>query len=138
MVRQFERNVGRVKLAQFEMLTEIGAETAELIREMIGREQPQWLPLADSTVEQKAKKGWGRDGDPSSPLYATGEMAESVTYHVHSDTFAQIGTDDPIAVFHEYGTSHIPPRPMFNPFYIDEFLRGIINYAGRWIHKAID
>jgi HK97 gp10 family phage protein len=71
---------------------------------------PEWAPLADSTEAQKAAKGY-----PSgAPLLATGKMRDNITHEIDG-LDAVIGSPDDIAVFHEFGTSKMPPRPIFGP-----------------------
>jgi HK97 gp10 family phage protein len=70
----------------------------------IGTHDYGWPPLAASTVEKK-----GHD----SPLLDTGELRDSIT-HTVSDNEARIGSNLDKAVWHEYGTRHIPPRPFLS------------------------
>jgi len=66
---------------------------------------PSWQPLAQSTLDDKARGGW-----PSpSPLLRTGEMAASYEKSVGA-TVAYVGSNDDKAVWQEFGTSKIPPR----------------------------
>ena len=90
-----------------------GLETAAQLIEteskaMIGHYQDGWAALADSTERQKAAKGY----PPNAPLLATGEMRDSITHNVQ-DATAYIGTDDEKMIYHEFGTVHIPPRPVY-------------------------
>jgi HK97 gp10 family phage protein len=63
----------------------------------------QWPPLKPETIARKA------NGD--TPLLETGELRDSIEHKVLSHNHVAIGTNDPRAVFHEYGTRSIPPRP---------------------------
>jgi phage gpG-like protein len=69
-----------------------------------------WSPLAESTEEQKAKKGY----PANSPLLASGEMQKSIQHEVSALT-AIIGSTDKKMVYHEFGTVRIPPRPVMGP-----------------------
>lgn len=71
---------------------------------------PEWAPLAESTEAQKASKGYRANA----PLEATGEMRDNITHQI-SSLDAVIGSPDERAVFHEFGTSKMPPRPIFGP-----------------------
>jgi len=71
---------------------------------------PAWSPLAESTEEQKAKKGY----PANSPLLASGEMQKSIQNEVSALT-AIIGSTDKKMVYHEFGTVRIPPRPVMGP-----------------------
>jgi hypothetical protein len=71
---------------------------------------PAWEQLADSTEERKAQAGY----PPNAPLYATGDMQESLGHERHGLEGA-VGATDPTMVFHEFGTSKMPPRPVLGP-----------------------
>ncbi len=71
-----------------------------------------WPPLKPATIAQK------RLGN--TPLYETGDLKKSIEvagpFHEGAGTVsAVVGTNDPKAAFHEYGTSKIPPRPFMMP-----------------------
>ncbi len=84
-------------------------------------EFPAWEPLKPETVAQKAKAGAAGD-DPLIGHYA-GKRKNSVwpaplrmTISMHVEEWvAQVGSDDPLAEYHEYGTVNIPPRPFLRP-----------------------
>jgi phage gpG-like protein len=62
-----------------------------------------WPKLAQATIE---RKGFER------PLYETGALKNSIEHNVDADgRDAYVGTDDPVAKYHEFGTSKIPARP---------------------------
>jgi hypothetical protein len=71
----------------------------------IGTYKFGWPPLQPETIAHKAT------GD--SPLLETGELKESIE-HVSGreggEAVGYVGTNDPVAKYHELGTSHIPPR----------------------------
>jgi hypothetical protein len=71
----------------------------------IGKEHEMWAPLAPSTIADKAHHGF----KTPAPLLRTGEMRDSIEYQVHGNQGA-VGSDSPIAVYQELGTSRIPPR----------------------------
>ena len=85
-------------------------------KEEIGEYQPRvgpfpaWAPLAESTEAEKARHGYPTDA----PLLRTGEMRRNIDHEVHG-LEAVIGSPDERAVFHEFGTSRMPPRPIFGP-----------------------
>ncbi|OQS42337.1 hypothetical protein [Chromobacterium haemolyticum] len=87
---------------------------------------PAWDPLADSTEQQKAQKGYPAD----SPLLASGDMRDSIE-HVVRGHEAVIGAKDKKMVYHEFGTNKIPPRPVFGPalFRNKEFILRTIGRA---------
>ena len=94
---------------------EVGAKLIEHeAKSLIGTEYPAWPALADSTVREKAAKGQTGRVSATDPLLATGEMRATIGHQVENRT-ALIGTPDPVAVFHEYGTERMPARPVFQP-----------------------
>ncbi|MBW9334594.1 hypothetical protein FEE59_13850 [Herbaspirillum sp. RU 5E] len=71
---------------------------------------PKWEELADSTEKEKQRLGYPLEA----PLYRTGEMKKSI--QASSDrNKAAVGSSDQKMVYHELGTLHIPPRPVFGP-----------------------
>ncbi len=75
---------------------------------------PSWAPLADSTVREKERLGYTGRLSADDPLLRTGEMRDSIE-HRTGDMEAFIGTDSPIAPYHEFGTDKMPPRPFIGP-----------------------
>jgi hypothetical protein len=72
----------------------------------IGQEHPGiWAPLAPSTLADKAKAGYS----VPKPLLRTGELRGSIEYTVTGNEGC-VGSNDPVAVYQEMGTSRIPPR----------------------------
>lgn len=70
----------------------------------------EWPPLAESTIEDKEKKGY----PVPSPLKRTGDMAASYKKEVLVAELAMvIGSPEAKALWQEMGTSRgIPPRPV--------------------------
>src|SRR5882724_7536891 len=71
----------------------------------IGHEHDAWPPLAESTIMDKAAHGF----KTPAPLLRTGTLRDSIEYTVHGNQ-GWVGSDNPVAVFQELGTSRIPPR----------------------------
>lgn len=71
---------------------------------------PAWAPLAESTEARKAAMGYPADA----PLLASGKMRDNIGHEIAGNT-AVIGSPDEEAVYHEFGTTKMPPRPMFGP-----------------------
>lgn len=69
-----------------------------------------WAPLADSTEAEKARLGYPVDA----PLLRTGDMRDSIKHEV-GEFEAIIGSTDPKMVYHEFGTTKMPPRPVIGP-----------------------
>lgn len=74
-------------------------------RSALGTYKYDWPRLQEETIERKAT------GD--SPLLETGELRSSINYTVEGN-HVYVGSDDPKALFHEFGTIHIPPRPFLS------------------------
>jgi phage gpG-like protein len=74
---------------------------------MLGIPQPIWAPLKPETIAHKGKG--------NTPLLETGAMKESIAITAPvkegNVTAGYVGTNNPKAVFQEFGTSHIPSRP---------------------------
>lgn len=87
--------------AEHEVLEKVAVALEDKAKSLIGSPQAGWPPLAPSTIERK-----GAD----TPLLETGELSESIEHTVDARE-AYVGTNDPKAKFHEFGTSHVPPRP---------------------------
>ena len=71
---------------------------------------PAWAQLAESTEASKAAKGY----PGGAPLLASGDMRKNITHEIHGQE-AVIGSPDEEAIYHEFGTSKMPPRPIFGP-----------------------
>lgn len=105
-----------VKTAEHEGLKKVAQLVEDTAKAEIGHYQaavgpfPAWAPLAESTEVQKAAKGY----PAGAPLLATGEMRENISHQVDGDT-AVIGSPDERMVYHEFGTSKMPPRPVLGP-----------------------
>lgn len=118
----------------------IAAEAAMIARGKIGYYQAAvppfraWAPLADSTMDEKTNAGYA---PPDNPLLRTGEMRESIKHGAASvapngSAVAVIGSDDPKAMMHEFGTSRMPPRPFIGAAMIEVEI-----FAKRELEKAL-
>ena len=97
--------------AKIRAAAEVGmVAAAELIKDeakaWIGQEHAEWPPLAESTLKAKAALGY----EVPKPLLREGTLRDSIRAEVDGLN-AEIGTDDPIASIHEFGTNKIPARP---------------------------
>ncbi len=94
--------------------------TAEFIKkeakEKFGEYQSGWDELAQATQADRARQGY-TDNDP---LLRSGHLRDTVEMNVHQRS-ASIGSNDPVMVWQEKGTTKtgwngangIPPRPVF-------------------------
>jgi phage gpG-like protein len=105
--------VGEINL---EHAQKVGLEAAAQIvqheaKRVIGTYDYGWPELAESTKKDRANKGFPEN----EPLLRTGELRDSIEYTIVSDTEAQVGSNNDKAVWHELGTSRVPPRPFLAP-----------------------
>jgi hypothetical protein len=90
-------------------LDKVGTLALTLAEHYPGTYQPGWAPLADSTLKDKADKGF----PVPSPLKRTGEMAESYKKELElAELAVVVGSPEKKALWQEMGTSRIPPRPV--------------------------
>lgn len=97
-----------------------------------GHYQPQvgpfqgWAELAESTKEDRARHGYS----DNEPLLRSGELRDSISRKV-SLLEGEIGSTSEIMVYHEFGTTKIPPRPVLGPaaFSNKEKIKKIIGTA---------
>ena len=97
---------------------ELDAATKELValgvtraKSYIGHQQEDWEPLADSTKSEKQSLGFAPPD--YEPLLRTGEMRDSIEGN-SIGTVGEIGSNNQKAVWQEFGTVHIPPRPFIS------------------------
>jgi len=113
LIRDLKQEQRRIPMQNAAALTVLGFEIQEKVVEMIGTKQSFWADLKPATIEWKTRKHLGKDNDPSSPLYGTGDFARSIEYKLIGKNKVRIFSDDPTAQYHEFGTSTQPPRPVF-------------------------
>lgn len=121
-MERIERSALAMEEMEHRVLTEAAKAIQKGAKEQIGHYLTEddgkfgsWLPLAESTVEDKEKQGYA---PPDNPLLREGDMRESIEYTV-SGAEAQIGSNSDIALWQELGTRgpgvsasgyHVPPR----------------------------
>lgn len=71
---------------------------------------PAWEELAESTKDSRVAAGYTEND----PLLASGAMRDTFG-HERERLEAVIGSTDEKMIFHEFGTSRMPPRPVFGP-----------------------
>ncbi len=113
---RFARHLARISLEGEAVTHELAEKGAKLIQrdaqEKLGHYQEaagtfnEWSDLADSTKADRVHKGFPEN----EPLLRTGQLRESIEAVVHGNE-AMVGSVDPIALWQERGTEHIPPRP---------------------------
>jgi phage gpG-like protein len=88
-----------VKRSRIKKAAQLVAEEAKRV---LGTYDYGWPKLKPATIARKAT------GD--SPLLETGELRDSIQFSVKDDSTAYVGSNDPVALYQELGTSRIPPR----------------------------
>jgi hypothetical protein len=68
---------------------------------LIGVPHSWWPPLAETTLERK--------DNVNTPLFETGELRDSIQ-HNSDQHEGYVGSNNPKAEWHEFGTTRIPPR----------------------------
>lgn len=97
-------------------LVKIGEAQKHLAKELIGHEHDDWPPLAESTIEEKASHGY----QVPAPLLREGTLRDSIEMRVSPAVLeVAVGSDDPVALYQEMGTSRIPPRPFISKSAVD-------------------
>jgi hypothetical protein len=95
-----------VKIGTEAALEKICQLIEDRAKEVIGTYIFNWPQLAESTQAQRVELGFSAN----EPLLRTGKLRDSIG-HVVEGNVGYVGTNDPVAKYHEYGTSKIPPRP---------------------------
>jgi phage gpG-like protein len=98
---RFAATEAAVKEAEHAVLEAAAKMVEAKAKALIGVPHDFWAPLTDETLRRK-------DG-VNSPLLETGQMRDSIESTVEFPS-AYIGSNDDRAVWHELGTSRVPPR----------------------------
>jgi phage gpG-like protein len=80
-------------------------------KDAIGNEHNgyDWPPLAESTIADKERQGY----TAPAPLLRTGELRDSIHTTIGHHV-AYVGSNNDKAVWHEFGTNRVPPRPFIS------------------------
>lgn len=99
-------------------LDKLGARIEKTAKDEFGRYQSAtgpfgaWPELADSTKDDRVHQGFSEND----PLLRTGELRDSISHKVdHGALELAVGSPDEKMVFHEFGTSKMPARPVLGP-----------------------
>lgn len=115
LVSDIRNEIRTVPVTNKFVLNMLGIEIQEQVQNMIGTKQVFWADLKQSTIDRKSRSGGGKGGDPSTPLYDTGEFQRSIEYKVMNKNVVRIFSDSKSAEYTEFGTASMPPRPVFKP-----------------------
>ena len=115
LLADLNQSAMEIPLANKAALTFVGQAIENQVKDMIGTKQSFWADLKPSTIDRKRRAGWGRGGDPASPLWATGEYQRSVEWRLTGSNAVRISSDLDFVQYLEYGSSRMPPRPVFLP-----------------------
>ncbi len=112
----FAALVERVHEAEHKALERAARVVEAEAKAEIGDYQPAkglfaaWAQLADSTKADRAAHGF----TPNDPLLRTGKLRDGIEHTVEMGALgagvAHVGSNSPVAVYQELGTSRIPPR----------------------------
>lgn len=137
MANAMQRNMERVAVA-FAKTSLSGAKLVQAVaKHKIGVYQPEvgpfpeWEELADSTEFEKARLGYPVDA----PLLREGNLRDSIVYECTAMTFL-VGSESKIAIYQEFGTKTIPPRPFIGPA-LFETMPDIMKIFGNSIERAL-
>lgn len=104
------------------VLQQMGRMAVEEIKNEIGNYQsaigpyPATAQLSPVTLDIKTRQGLGLNGNPDTPLWATGDFWADVSFQVDPGSLSvEIGTNKFYIVYTELGTGTMPPRPIFGP-----------------------
>lgn len=121
LARHLEAVVARMPAVEEKVLGAIGSAVVRRAQEKIGYYQEgigpfeAWPALAPATVAEKERLGYA---PPDNPLLRTGALRDSYHFVVTRGLTAPevtAGTNDPVGLWQEMGTSTIPPRPVIGP-----------------------
>lgn len=115
LIADIKQEIAELPATNQLVLNVLGFEIQQKVQSMIGTKQVFWADLKPSTVETKKRKHWGKNGDPASPLYATGEFEKSIEYTLVGSNKLQVFSEAKSVRYTEYGTAKMPPRPVFKP-----------------------
>lgn len=122
-----KHRVYEAKLANF-----IGQALVVEGRDKIGHEQERWEPLKEKTIQDKERQGYIFNSE-GNPLYRTGELRDSITYHFNPTLLTLFfGSTSDLMVYQELGTKYIPPRSVIG-LTMFQFLHGIHFYFGEML-----
>lgn len=93
-------------------------------KEIIG-DSGKLLDLAPSTQAERVSKGYSAN----EPLLLTGELQDSIDWQHESPRKTSIGSDLEKAVWHEFGTPHIPARPFLTTTGAEKNVEGFELYS---------
>ncbi len=101
---EFAAHLTTVERDMHEIGPAIVARACEMVcdeaKRVIGEGYPEWPALSPGTLAHKML---------NTPLLETGEMRASISWNSEGNE-GHVGSDNPKALWHELGTSKIPPR----------------------------
>lgn len=105
-IMKFELMVEALKHVEHHALDKAGERLVKHIKDAIGTYEYDWPQLKEATIDHK--------GGRNTPLLEEGTLRDSYKHEVHNQKLT-VGSEDKRAVFFEYGTSKMPPRPVIGP-----------------------
>ena len=114
VIEGLERNRAEFRLALEDEMEHAMEGAQKLAESFIGVEQPGWAPLAQSTIDDKQRGGYRTPA----PLLRDGGLKKSFGHKVEpifDGVEGKLGSSDETMIYHEHGTSRMPPRPVIGP-----------------------
>lgn len=122
LARHFEKSRWSMARALESAGHRIGKDLVEHAQAKFGEDQgavgpyPEWAPLADSTITEKARLGY----DTPFPLIREGDLKNSISYQVDrqaATVVVYLFSTDWKMPLHEYGSpaANLPARPVLGP-----------------------
>jgi hypothetical protein len=137
----FIKHIGAMALVQHEaeqaVLKDVVDHLKHVAMEKFGHYQPgageiaEWQELAESTKEDRVAQGFTEND----PLLRSGTLRDTTDTRV-GDGVGYMGSDDPIMLYQEVGTAHIPPRSVYGLTGAQE-AEHVANMVGRALASAL-
>lgn len=133
-LREFHSYLTKIKeesrIFEMELLKAIALLVEEDAKRKFGEYQDStgpyqaWEQLAEATQKDRIRQGY----EPNNPLYRSGDLMNSI-YSKIEEKVAAVGSNDPIMLWQEKGTVHIPARPALGPalFQNKEIIKKIVS-----------
>jgi HK97 gp10 family phage protein len=109
------------------MLKEAAETLRDSAKDAIGTHKFGWEPLAEATLARK---------QADTPLLDSGELRDSIECN-SDERVAYVGSDNPKAEWHEFGTPKIPARPFLGGAII-ECEERITDMLGKHVKMIIE
>lgn len=141
LIRHLQRSADAMPARILEQHARNGVTVAGEAAEYIGRELPEWPPLAPWTVEEKTRLGYINQVSPTDPGLRTGAMQKSIDSGASEAGFV-VGSADKKLLWFELGRRATPlggpqpPRPVL-ALVMSRNLAPLADTYGRILARAL-